>query len=78
MIVTQIIYSTRAYRYGVTAGAEAFATSVASGLEGVVVSVKVAIFAYADTNILQVKPIEGAESEGAKGFFKGIGKGLVG
>ncbi|THH01814.1 hypothetical protein EW026_g979 [Hermanssonia centrifuga] len=47
--------------YGVTAGAEAFANSVASGVEGVV-----------------LKPIEGAESDGAMGFFKGIGKGLVG
>lgn len=25
-----------------------------------------------------MKPIRGAESEGAAGFFKGIGKGLVG
>ncbi len=25
-----------------------------------------------------MKPIEGAESGGAAGFFKGIGKGLVG
>lgn len=25
-----------------------------------------------------MKPIEGAESEGAAGFFKGVGKGLVG
>lgn len=25
-----------------------------------------------------MKPIEGAEMEGAKGFFKGVGKGLVG
>jgi len=47
--------------YGVTAGAEALANSVASGVEGVV-----------------MKPIEGAESGGAVGFFKGVGKGLVG
>lgn len=47
--------------YGVTAGAEALASSIASGVEGVV-----------------MKPIEGAESEGALGFFKGVGKGLVG
>ncbi|KAI0275069.1 vacuolar protein sorting-associated protein 13 [Gloeopeniophorella convolvens] len=47
--------------YGVTAGAEAFASSIASGVEGVV-----------------MKPIEGAESEGALGFFKGVGKGLIG
>ncbi|CAE6488407.1 unnamed protein product [Rhizoctonia solani] len=47
--------------YGVTAGAEALATSIASGVEGVV-----------------MKPIEGAETGGASGFLKGIGKGLVG
>ncbi|KAF7306925.1 hypothetical protein MIND_00485000 [Mycena indigotica] len=47
--------------YGVTAGGEAFASSVASAMEGVL-----------------MKPIEGAESEGAVGFFKGVGKGLVG
>ncbi|KZS92954.1 vacuolar protein sorting-associated protein 13 [Sistotremastrum niveocremeum HHB9708] len=47
--------------YGVTAGAEALATSVASGFEGVV-----------------MKPLEGAERGGAVGFFKGVGKGLVG
>ncbi|KAI5124698.1 hypothetical protein M0805_004304 [Coniferiporia weirii] len=46
---------------GVTAGAEAFANSVASGVEGVL-----------------MKPIEGADAEGAFGFFKGMGKGLVG
>ena len=27
---------------------------------------------------MQMKPIEGAESGGALGFFKGVGKGLVG
>ncbi|XP_006454344.1 hypothetical protein AGABI2DRAFT_114096 [Agaricus bisporus var. bisporus H97] len=47
--------------YGVAAGGEAFASSVTSAMEGVV-----------------MKPIEGAESEGALGFFKGVGKGLVG
>ncbi|KAG8963047.1 hypothetical protein FRC03_003482 [Tulasnella sp. 419] len=47
--------------YGVTAGAEALATSFTSGIEGVV-----------------MKPLEGAETGGAVGFFKGIGKGLVG
>uniref|UniRef100_A0A0W0G3E4 Putative vacuolar protein sorting-associated protein vps13 n=1 Tax=Moniliophthora roreri TaxID=221103 RepID=A0A0W0G3E4_MONRR len=47
--------------YGVTAGGEALASSVASAMEGVL-----------------MKPIEGAESEGALGFFKGMGKGLVG
>ncbi|KAF5375265.1 hypothetical protein D9758_000284 [Tetrapyrgos nigripes] len=46
---------------GVTAGGEAFANSVASAMEGVL-----------------MKPLEGAESEGAVGFFKGMGKGLVG
>ncbi|KAH8120322.1 vacuolar protein sorting-associated protein vps13 [Phellopilus nigrolimitatus] len=44
---------------GVSAGAEAFANSVASGVEG-------------------MKPIEGADAEGAFGFFKGMGKGIVG
>ncbi|KAK0233092.1 hypothetical protein IW262DRAFT_1304036 [Armillaria fumosa] len=47
--------------YGVTAGGEALATSVASAFEGVV-----------------MKPYEGAESGGAYGFFKGVGKGVVG
>ncbi|KAH7883589.1 vacuolar protein sorting-associated protein 13 [Phlebopus sp. FC_14] len=47
--------------YGVTAGGEAFASSVVSAMEGIV-----------------TKPIQGAEAEGAIGFFKGIGKGLVG
>ncbi|KAF8898743.1 hypothetical protein BD779DRAFT_1795358 [Infundibulicybe gibba] len=47
--------------YGVAAGGEAFASSVSSAMEGVL-----------------MKPIEGAESEGAFGFFKGVGKGLVG
>ncbi|VDB84480.1 unnamed protein product [Peniophora sp. CBMAI 1063] len=46
--------------YGVAAGAEAFASSVASGVEGVV-----------------MKPLEGAENEGAFGFFKGVGKGTL-
>ncbi|KAF8846387.1 vacuolar protein sorting-associated protein 13 [Paxillus ammoniavirescens] len=47
--------------YGVTAGGEAFASSVVSAMEGIV-----------------TKPIQGAETEGAIGFFKGVGKGLVG
>ncbi|KAF9015159.1 vacuolar protein sorting-associated protein 13 [Cyathus striatus] len=47
--------------YGVAAGGEAFASSVTSAVEGVL-----------------MKPLEGAESEGALGFFKGMGKGLVG
>ena len=49
------------YSYGVTAGGEALASSVASAMEGVL-----------------MKPLEGAESEGAVGFFKGMGKGIVG
>ncbi|KAJ4486135.1 vacuolar protein sorting-associated protein 13 [Lentinula aciculospora] len=47
--------------YGVAAGGEALASSVASAMEGVL-----------------MKPLEGAESEGAVGFFKGMGKGIVG
>ncbi|KAF9229286.1 vacuolar protein sorting-associated protein 13 [Gyrodon lividus] len=47
--------------YGVTAGGEAFASSVVSAMEGIL-----------------TKPIQGAETEGAVGFFKGVGKGLVG
>ncbi|KAK0465028.1 vacuolar protein sorting-associated protein 13 [Desarmillaria tabescens] len=47
--------------YGVAAGGEALATSVASAFEGVV-----------------MKPYEGAESGGAYGFFKGVGKGVIG
>ncbi|KAL5518944.1 VPS13 [Sanghuangporus vaninii] len=46
---------------GVASGAEALATSVASGVEGVL-----------------MKPLEGADAEGALGFFKGVGKGFVG
>ena len=65
--------------YGVTAGAEAFASSVVSGVEGVVVSfnLEASIKLLNLTNV-KLKPIEGAESEGAKGFFKGVGKGLIG
>ena len=47
--------------YGVTAGANSFLTSFASGLGG-----------------LALKPVEGAEREGAVGFFKGFGKGVIG
>ena len=47
--------------FGVTAGANSFFTSVASGLGGVA-----------------RKPLEGAEQEGAAGFFKGVGKGFIG
>jgi vacuolar protein sorting-associated protein 13A/C len=47
--------------YGVTAGANSFATSLASGIGG-----------------LARKPFEGAEQEGVAGFFKGVGKGVLG
>jgi len=47
--------------YGAVYGADAFATSVASGIGGVV-----------------MRPIEGAGTDGIVGFFKGVGKGLVG
>ncbi|KAI5802352.1 hypothetical protein FPQ18DRAFT_313508 [Pyronema domesticum] len=47
--------------YGVTAGANSFVSSLASGVGG-----------------LARKPLEGAEREGALGFFKGLGKGVVG
>lgn len=47
--------------YGVTAGANSFVSSLASGVGG-----------------LARKPIEGAEREGALGFFKGVGKGFIG
>ncbi|KAI9744725.1 MAG: hypothetical protein M1818_001650 [Claussenomyces sp. TS43310] len=47
--------------YGVTAGANSFVSSLASGVGG-----------------LARKPLEGAEQEGFGGFFKGVGKGLVG
>lgn len=68
------------HRYGVTAGGEALASSMASAFEGVVVGqlsfhgTEPTLISY----ICQMKPIEGAESEGALGFFKGVGKGLVG
>lgn len=47
--------------YGITAGGNAFASSLASGLGG-----------------LARHPIQGAEKEGALGFVKGVGKGLLG
>ncbi|KAH8819973.1 hypothetical protein F5884DRAFT_32326 [Xylogone sp. PMI_703] len=47
--------------YGVTAGANSFVTSLASGVGG-----------------LARKPLEGAEQEGVAGFFKGVGKGVLG
>lgn len=66
-------------RYGVTAGGGALASSVASAFEGVLVSSSVVRFVHCLIPCTcQMKPIEGAESEGALGFFKGVGKGLVG
>ncbi|KAJ5899161.1 hypothetical protein N7495_003905 [Penicillium taxi] len=47
--------------YGITAGGNAFATSLASGIGG-----------------LARHPLEGAEKEGVAGFFKGVGKGVLG
>ena len=47
--------------YGITAGGNAFANSMASGIGG-----------------LARHPLEGAEKEGAAGFVKGVGKGLLG
>ncbi|KAH9840421.1 SHR-binding domain of vacuolar-sorting associated protein 13 [Teratosphaeria destructans] len=47
--------------YGITAGGNAFANSVASGIGG-----------------LARAPMQGAEREGAAGFVKGVGKGLLG
>ena len=60
------------------AGAEAFANSVASGVEGVVVRSDEPYCDVCLADVMQMKPIEGAENDGARGFFKGIGKGLVG
>lgn len=47
--------------YGITAGGNAFATSLASGIGG-----------------LARHPLQGAEKEGMAGFFKGVGKGVLG
>ncbi|KAF7592654.1 hypothetical protein BBP40_012617 [Aspergillus hancockii] len=47
--------------YGITAGGNAFATSLASGIGG-----------------LARHPLQGAEKEGIQGFFKGVGKGVLG
>ncbi|KAL9115085.1 MAG: hypothetical protein Q9227_000879 [Pyrenula ochraceoflavens] len=47
--------------YGVTAGGNAFASSMASGIGG-----------------LARHPLQGAEKEGAVGFLKGVGKGVLG
>lgn len=47
--------------YGITAGGNAFASSLASGIGG-----------------LARHPLQGAEKEGVAGFFKGVGKGVLG
>lgn len=47
--------------YGITAGGNAFANSLASGIGG-----------------LARHPLQGAEKEGVAGFFKGVGKGVLG
>ncbi|KAJ5779395.1 Vacuolar protein sorting-associated protein 13 [Penicillium paradoxum] len=47
--------------YGITAGGNAFASSLASGIGG-----------------LARHPLQGAEKEGIQGFFKGVGKGVLG
>ncbi|KAF3389182.1 Vacuolar protein sorting-associated protein 13 [Penicillium rolfsii] len=47
--------------YGITAGGNAFATSLASGIGG-----------------LARHPLQGAEKDGVAGFFKGVGKGVLG
>ena len=65
--------------YGVAAGGEALASSVVSAMEGIVVGLihSTSLFLYLNEPA-QTKPIQGAETEGAFGFFKGVGKGLVG
>ncbi len=54
------------------------ASSVTSAMEGVFVRMLIIYTTFQIHPTLQMKPIEGAESEGAFGFFKGVGKGLVG
>lgn len=70
---------TSGFSYGVTAGGEALASSVASAVEGVVVRRSCSLYRI-DTTLRSVKtkPLEGAESAGALGFFRGVGVGLVG
>ena len=53
------------------------ASSVTSAMEGVFVR-KTSLIILPMLIFAKLKPIEGAESEGALGFFKGVGKGLVG
>lgn len=72
MLINLIYHS-----YGVAAGGEAFASSVTSAMEGVFVMSFLILF-FSDSSCVKLKPIEGAESEGALGFLKGVGKGLVG
>jgi len=67
----------RLYSYGVAAGGEALASSVTSAVEGVFVRTPPSQHSVVDLPH-QLKPIEGVETEGAFGFFKGVGKGLVG
>lgn len=67
--------------YGVTAGAASLVTSVASGFEGLAVSISGIRSGEAILSLscaIQTKPLEGAESGGAAGFLTGVGKGLVG
>jgi vacuolar protein sorting-associated protein 13A/C len=64
---------------GVATGAEAFAASLGSGFEGLVVSHRfIEIPRQVADLFMQMKPIEGAQSAGASGFFRGVGKGVVG
>lgn len=51
---------------------------MASAMEGVLVTLSAPFVCVLLTLASQIKPIEGAESEGAFGFFKGVGKGIVG
>lgn len=56
-------------------------TSVASGFEGLAVSISGIRSGEAILSLscaIQTKPLEGAESGGAAGFLTGVGKGLVG
>lgn len=74
---------------GVTQGANYFASGLASGMAGLVVSNHIdhcwkpreynLIVCYSiDSFPFQTRPIEGATKEGVGGFFTGVGKGLVG
>ncbi|KAG6898100.1 hypothetical protein C0992_005427 [Termitomyces sp. T32_za158] len=63
---------------GKAAGGEAFASSVTSAMEGILVCDVACPRRALNLMSFQMKPIEGAGSEGPIGFFKGVGKGLVG